>query len=284
MPTPTIAESFNTLGTMFGGLFNPRNISPDQFRRLTAPGLSTPTPTRGLANLPANYRGDELQLAARARADQIIRGGSGAGGSVGGGNIGGYVPPSTFNRAPQDRAYQSTKAEVAAMTASDPLFQKYQVADLTKAYNAAKTNEEKQAIGLQIWAQTNSKLAAKLRPGQTGYEEVRQAPGMMASTANFRPMSESVLPTDTDTAGLARPPVFAQPENPLEEVLPPGMLGSSYSGGLQFPSNLVPAGTGQNLPTESFQPTALEVFDPAAIDLDQTMRKLLTQAYKRDLK
>jgi hypothetical protein len=83
-------------------------------------------PLSGLSNLPANYRGDELQLAARARADQILRGGSGAGGSVGGGNMGGYVPLATSRQDPADRAYQQELSRTAQLTAQDPELQRYE--------------------------------------------------------------------------------------------------------------------------------------------------------------
>lgn len=155
MSTPTIAESFNTLGNMFGGLFRPGRISPDQFRGLTAPGLSAPSPRRGLANLPANYRGDELQLAARARAQQILRGGSGAGGSVGGGNMGGYVPISASRQAPADRAYQQELSRTAQITAQDPELQRYEAARVK-----AKTQEEMNSVrdmGLAMWQEKYGK-------------------------------------------------------------------------------------------------------------------------------
>jgi Na+-transporting NADH:ubiquinone oxidoreductase subunit NqrF len=59
------------------------------------------------------------------------------------------------------------------LTEQDPLFKKYQVADLTKAYNTATTPEEKERIGLQIWSTTNPSLASRLRPGQSGLSNVR---------------------------------------------------------------------------------------------------------------
>jgi hypothetical protein len=54
---------------------------------------------------------------------------------------------------PAERAYQQEKARVTQMTEQDPMFKKYQVAELTKAYNTASP-EEKNKIGLQIWAAT----------------------------------------------------------------------------------------------------------------------------------
>jgi hypothetical protein len=62
---------------------------------------------------------------------------------------------------PAERAYQQEKARVTQMTEQDPMFKKYQVAELTKAYNTASP-EEKNKIGLQIWATTNPSLATKV--------------------------------------------------------------------------------------------------------------------------
>jgi hypothetical protein len=112
-------------------------------------------PSSGLSNLPANYRGDELQLAARARADQILRGGSGAGGSVGGGNMGGYVPLATSRQAPADRAYQQELSRTAQMTAQDPELLRYETARA-----AAKTQEEMNSVrdmGLAMWQERYGK-------------------------------------------------------------------------------------------------------------------------------
>jgi len=92
-----------------------------------------------------------------------------------------------------DRAYQSQVSSIAQQTVQNPLFQKYQVADLTKQYNTAANPAEKQRIGLEIWAQTNPLLAAKLKSGQVGYTESRSAPGM--SNAGGLPIGGLPMPT-----------------------------------------------------------------------------------------
>ena len=74
----------------------------------------------------------------------------------------------------ENRNYENQKRLAAQLAAQDQLTKKYRVADLTKAYNAAK-GEEKEKIGLEIWATTNPQLAAKLRPGQLGYNETVNA-------------------------------------------------------------------------------------------------------------
>jgi hypothetical protein len=85
------------------------------------------------------------------------------------------VPP---GGPPQERARLEEASRIAQQTAQNPLFQKYQVAELTKQYNTAANPAEKERIGLQIWAQTNPGLAAKLKSGQVGYTESRTAPGI----------------------------------------------------------------------------------------------------------
>jgi hypothetical protein len=106
-----------------------------------------------------------------------------------------YFPQkNTRDNAVLDRNYEVEKARIAQQTAQNPLFQKYQVADLTKQYNTAASPAEKQRIGLEIWAQTNPLLAAKLKSGQMGYAESRTAPGM--SNAGGSPLGGLPMPTN----------------------------------------------------------------------------------------
>ena len=105
-----------------------------------------------------------------------------------------FNTPSAPSAAASDRAYAAEKNRIAQQTAQNPLFQKYQVADLTKQYNAATSPAEKQRIGLEIWAQTNPLLAAKLKSGQMGYAESRTAPGM--SNAGGSPLGGLPMPTN----------------------------------------------------------------------------------------
>ena len=260
-PNAPLAPLAKNVKNFFEQLTTSR-ISPDKLRSLAAPGLSS-------------------LIAAPARAAEFT--GPPVPARLANAPTAPALPSPTVSQSAGERAYTAEKERVQQLTAQDPLLKKYQVAELTKQYNAAK-GDERERIGLQIWAQTNSELAANLRPGQTGYAEVRQTPGMMMSVPNFRSAAESVLPLGAAATSLAGPPVFAQPENALEETLSPGMLGSAYSGGIQFPESLIPAGIGQESPAQNFQPTSSAAFDPAAINLDQTTRKLLKQAYNRGLK
>jgi len=98
--------------------------------------------------------------------------------------------PVPHGGTPQDRARLEEASRIAQQTAQNPLFKKYQVAELTKQYNTAANPAEKERIGLQIWAQTNPDLAAKLKSGQVGYTESRTVPGI----ANTTPLPIGGLP------------------------------------------------------------------------------------------
>ena len=112
--------------------------------------------------------------------------------------------PGTAPVSASDRAYESEKSRIAQQTAQDPLLKKYQVADLTKQYNTATSPAEKQRIGLEIWAQTNPLLAAKLKSGQVGYTEARTAPGM--SNAGGLPIGGLPMPSTPFNAAAAMAP------------------------------------------------------------------------------
>ena len=98
------------------------------------------------------------------------------------GNITGRYP---VTNAPAERAYQQEKARVAQLTAQDPELQRYE-----NARKAAKTQEEMNAardIGMQMWAKANPKLAAKVGPGQSGYEAIQRTlnAGQMGAPAEL---------------------------------------------------------------------------------------------------
>lgn len=89
-------------------------------------------------------------------------------GSTGSGSFGG-------SSSAADRAYESEKSRVAQLTAQDPEFQRYEKArQLAVGPNA--TPEQVQSaedIGMAMWARANPQLAAKVKPGQAGYDVVQ---------------------------------------------------------------------------------------------------------------
>jgi len=82
-----------------------------------------------------------------------------------------FRPGAGFPGQQADRAYEQEKSRVAQLTAQDPELKRYE-----EASKKAKTQEEMDAardIGMAIWARSNPKLAAKVKPGQSGYEVIQ---------------------------------------------------------------------------------------------------------------
>lgn len=89
---------------------------------------------------------------------------------------------------PIERAYLEEKNRVAQMAAQNPDLQRYE-----KARAAAKTQEEMNAardIGMQIWAQKNPALAAKIKPGSSGYGAIQ---GVIGGSTPSALSNEQVL-------------------------------------------------------------------------------------------
>ncbi len=124
-----------------------------------------------------SYRDAELRLSAAARA----AGGPSAGGGIGGGNAASFVPyasrggTSSPGSLAADRAYQQEASRVAQLTAQDPELQRYEAARLKAVAPGAtpETIQSAEDIGMQMWAKANPTLAAKVRPGQSGYDVIQ---------------------------------------------------------------------------------------------------------------
>ena len=191
------------------------------------------------------------------------------------------LPPPTDGAAQWN--YEAEKSRATQLATQDQLSKKYQVADLTKAYNTAATPEEKEKIGLQIWATTNPELAQKLKPGQTGYSEAISA---------FQ--SQSPLGAITKAAGGMQYADLSQ--KPITTPVGPGCVPFGFS-----PAQLQTPLTGIEIPPtdkigvkEFFSdtkpaPGAMEAFTDqmrlfSPEKLDETKRALLIQAFNKGLK
>ncbi|RPJ31877.1 MAG: hypothetical protein EHM17_14795 [Verrucomicrobiaceae bacterium] len=141
--------------------------------------------------------------------------------------------PLASSSTPAERAYQAEKARVAQLTAQDPELQRYE-----KARAAAKSQEEMNAardIGMQIWAQRNPKLAAKVKPGQSGYEAIQNqinvglmgapadlpfAPDSLLSEGAMQSIPSYVGASDLQPVGTPLPATtFNTPENQLKSQM-----------------------------------------------------------------
>jgi len=178
--------------------------------------------------------------------------------------------------SPADRAYAAEKERARQLTEQDPLFKKYQVAELSKQYNAA-TGDDREKIGMQIWAQTNPQLAAKMKPGQTGYSDVATAlqnlspitgiAGKMPASSFAMPAA-SAMPGIEQSYGTSAPQVAIAGFNPATaaSAVAPGAFSE------KLPANITDYLT---KPVEANAKFA---------NLDQTQLGLLRQAYNQRIK
>lgn len=228
-------------------------------------GLNKAVAKPTVRNLPPEYKQSELAAGAAAEA---FREGAG---------FPGQQVTETFASVatPSERAYLEEKRRATQLAEQDPLAKKYRVADLTKAYNAAK-GEEKERLGLEIWATTNPQLAQKLRPGQTGYTEATSAfmssnplGSYVKSVGDMQFADKVSLPTEP-VAGAFN---ITTPLTGIE--IPEGV---KQVGVAEKFANISPA-TAQAMQASFTEP--LKLFKP---DLTQTQQALLRQAFERGLK
>jgi hypothetical protein len=74
--------------------------------------------------------------------------------------------------SPSDRAYAQEVSRTAQLTAQNPEMQRYEAArqaDL-KSGDFSKSED----IGMEMWARANPTLAAKVKPGQAGYDTIQR--------------------------------------------------------------------------------------------------------------
>jgi hypothetical protein len=173
---------------------------------------------------------------------------------------------------PLNRSYQQEASRVAQMTEQDPLFKKYQVADLTKAYNTAKTPEEKERIGLQIWATTNPSLASRLRPGQTGYQTSAAMSGSQVFGKDIPGITQTFYQQASEQAGVPFPGASqAASMNAF------GLGANAQQLGVSAPGQIPPTMIGEDVFKRGIQP-------PSSEDLTQTQLALLKRAFEGRLK
>lgn len=189
------------------------------------------------------------------------------------------VPTTTTDTTPAGkREYEAEKSRVTQLTEQDPLFKKYQVAELSKQYNAAK-GDEREKIGMQIWAQTNPQLAAKLRPGATGYSDVATAfqklspvgniaGGMAPGNFTMPAVDASTMPTVEQAFGANAPQVNipGMDTSALTTAVTPGTFSQA------LPQNITDYLIN---PVKAYAPTE---------KIDQTQLALLKQAYNQRIK
>ena len=144
-----------------------------------------------VGNIPPSANGESYRRAELRLADAARPGGGGGGG----GNAGYSVAP--FSSPAAERAYQSDKAAVAQQVAQDPALSQY---DRDRAAAVASGDQAKMDAvrdqGMAIWAKANPTLAAKVKPGQSGYDVIQGALAGQAATQGYGyQMPQQIIPT-----------------------------------------------------------------------------------------
>jgi hypothetical protein len=189
------------------------------------------------------------------------------------------VTVSTDTTPAGKREYEAEKSRVAQLTEQDPLFKKYQIAELSKQYNTAK-GDERENIGMQIWAQTHPEMAARLKPGATGYSSVATAfqnlspvgnlaGGMAPGNFTMPAVGASTMPTVEQAFGANAP-----------QVNIPGMDTSALQ------SSVAAGAFNQPLPKNitDYLTNPVQAYAPSAESIDEKQRQLITQAYNQRIK
>lgn len=128
-----------------------------------------------------------------------------------------------------DRSYQQELSRTAQLTAQDPELQRYETARA-----AAKTQEEMNSVrdmGLAMWAEKNPKLAAKMQPGQSGFDTIYKQTGQVP-TPTFNPLMERTFPSMSRGAGeytMGPSPLVPQIDQALNPAGPTYALGEGPS-------------------------------------------------------
>ena len=229
-------------------------FTPEQMRSMTAPGL---------VRYPQGAPGTDLNVIQTGKYGPTDW------------NPSANPTASVSSGGAADRSYQQEKARVTQMTEQDPMFKKYQVAELTKAYNTASP-EEKNKIGLQIWAATNPTLAKKVPAGQVGYQTSASMFGSQAFGTDVPGVTETSYSQIGQQGGVPGGVQFPGAEQATKmPVFSMGadaqQLGVTPPGTTPFPM------IGENVFKRGFEV-------PSSEDLSQTQLALLKRAFESRIK
>jgi hypothetical protein len=147
------------------------------------------------------------------------------GGQYGSIRVRDQLTPVTSASGPAERAYQQELSRTSQLTAQDPELQRYE-----RDRKAAKTQEEMNAvrdIGMEMWAKANPTLAAKVQPGQSGFDTIYKQTGQVPSPT-FNPLMERTFPSMSRGAGeytMGPSPLVPQVDPALNPAGPTYALG-----------------------------------------------------------
>ena len=175
LPGRTLA----TLGRL-GSYLGSEKAAQDYTNLLRGGGAARPP----MPGLPVNYK--QTELAAGAAAESF-RPGAGFPGQQ-----------RAYSSPAAERAYQAEASRVAQLTAQDPELQRYERARQLAVAPGATPEQVQSAedIGMQMWAKANPTLAAKVKPGQAGYDVIQGTlAGQAAAQGYGFQMPQQIIPT-----------------------------------------------------------------------------------------
>lgn len=202
----------------------------DIFKAIQAAGVPSPVFQRQKAKPPSFV---EMAASAPAAASPLFKFP---------GQAAAYAVPATVPAAQvapgapaaAERAYQTEKARVAQMAAQNPDLQRYEAARKIAAAKGATPEQVQSAedIGMQMWAKANPTLAAKVKPGQSGYDVIQGvlnagamgapadlpfAPGSLLGTNAIQTIPSYEGQSDLQPVGTPLPRTqFGTPENQFQ--------------------------------------------------------------------
>jgi len=240
------------------GIDNPRQTARMSLLGSMGKNLQdTRASAKGQRNFGDRYR--ERELAAGAAAEHF-RPGAGFPGQQ-----------ATPMGSPQARADAQERSRIAQLTEQDPLFKKYRVAELTDAYNKAK-GDERERIGLEIWATTNPSLAKQVPPGQVGYRTSAAMSGTQVFGSNMPGITQATYQQASEGAnnipftGMNAPDMSAY-----------GLGANAQQIGVSAPGQPPISMIGENVFNKGFD-------IPSSENLTQTQLALLKRAFEGRLK
>ena len=145
-----------------------------------------------------------------------------------------FIQDTGSNSSPAaERAYQAERSSVAQQAAQNPELQRYQdqavlARQALQGYDPASgplpgAAQTAQDMGMAMWAKANPGLAAKVRPGQSGFGAIQNTLASSAATAGLQ-MPSQLTPTPQIPGATTFPTAIPQsgfqaPGAPAQEQL-----------------------------------------------------------------
>lgn len=164
-----------------------------------------------------------------------------------------------------DRAYQQEVSRVAQLTAQDPELQRYEAARRVAATPGATPAqvEDAEELGMQMWAKANPTLAARVQPGQAGFETIYKSTGSVPAPS-FNPLMQRTFGYQTGGSPSQQMGDYTMGPSPLvpqvDQALNPAS--PTFAGGEGMPL--------MNFGADNVTPEMIEAYQKQLLDRAKT--------------